>query len=101
MKSLCILVRHSLSSTSAHEAAMENNGHGHGPGQNGIGGNTAIATAVGGSGVGVVAGDTFILTTDKKLKNNWTSYSFGITLQSHDIDKLRNNFESFDKKTKV
>jgi hypothetical protein len=46
-------------------------------------------------------GDTFILTTDKKLRSNWSSHSYGITITSHDLDKLRNNFDNFDKKTKV
>jgi hypothetical protein len=49
----------------------------------------------------VMEGDTFILTTDKKLRANWSSHIFGAAIHGSDIDKLRNNFESFDKKTKV
>jgi hypothetical protein len=45
--------------------------------------------------------DAFVLTTDKKLKANWSSFSLSGLITGHELDKIRNYFYKFDKKTKV
>ena len=44
--------------------------------------------------------DAFVLTTDKKLKSSWSSYML-MGQTAHDLDKIRNNFDKLDKKTKM
>ena len=45
--------------------------------------------------------DTFVISTEKKLKNNWTSWTIANALSSGNIDEIKYNFDKFDKKIKV
>ena len=45
--------------------------------------------------------DAFVLTTEKKLKSNWTSHLLSNSITATEVDRIRSNFSKFDKKTKV
>mmetsp|Transcript_12608 Transcript_12608/g.19039 ORF Transcript_12608/g.19039 Transcript_12608/m.19039 type:complete len:468 (+) Transcript_12608:170-1573(+) len=45
--------------------------------------------------------DAFVLTTEKKLKSNWTSHLLSNSITATEVDRIRSNFSKFDKKTKM